>query len=273
MSERIRILTKEDVPAAMQLKSAANWNQTAEDWVRFVDLEPQGCTGIEVDGTLAATAGAIRYQTRLGWIGMVLTLPEFRGRGFAGRLMEACISFLDTNDVEWMKLDATAQGRPMYARLGFREECPIERWYRAPNRTAPVELESFQLDRELDLQAFGADRSTLLAELSRVGASSMSGQGYAMVRPGSEAFYFGPCVSRSPESARRLLEWGLGRAGDRPVYWDILPSNSEAVRLASGFGFERRRELIRMCRAGAAAKRPIESDNSLVYAIAGFEYG
>jgi GNAT superfamily N-acetyltransferase len=273
MPESVRLLHAGDLDSAMRLKAAAHWNQTPEDWLRFLQLEPEGCFGIEVDGTLASTAGAIRYGLRLSWIGMVLTLPEFRGRGYAARLTGACIDFLESRGIEWIKLDATVQGRPIYARLGFEDECPIERWYRAPGAVETATVDPFRLDEELDRKAFGADRVRLLERLAPIGAVSVNGEGFAMARPGSEAHYFGPCVCRSSEAARRMMSWAIAQAGDRPICCDLLPDNMEAVRLAREMGFVRHRELVRMVRRGPRTSAPIEADNALVYAIAGFEYG
>jgi hypothetical protein len=108
--------------------------------------------------------------------------------------------------------------------------------------------------------------------LASIEASSIAGRGFAMGRPGSRAVFFGPCVSRSAETARDLLVWFLARHSSEHVCWDILPVNSDAVALAREFGFERTRELIRMslCQNGAA---PLNNQDRLVFATAGFEYG
>ncbi len=115
--------------------------------------------------------------------------------------------------------------------------------------------------------------SAVLAALAPVGAASVAGKAYAMGRPGSKAAYFGPCVSNSPEAARELLVWFLTRHAHDPVYWDLLPSNTEAVRLARAFGFEPLRRLVRMVRRGQPGASPLEHDDTRVFAIAGFEYG
>jgi hypothetical protein len=129
------------------------------------------------------------------------------------------------------------------------------------------------LDPALDYQAFGADRFLLLQSLAAEGAVSVPSQGFAMGRAGSQAAYFGPCVSRASETARELLEWFLNRHPGEAVFWDLLPGNRQALRLAEEFGFERRRQLVRMVRRGAARSKNFPHDDSYVYAIAGFEYG
>lgn len=271
----IRLLTAADIPAAMRLKEAAGWNQSEQDWANLLASEPEGCFGIDCDGTLVATGAGVCFGRALAWIGMVLTAPEYRGRGLARRLMEHTLAFLHRRGVEWIKLDATDMGRPLYARLGFEDECFVERWGLA--RVAdprPVELPRCRLEdfAELDAAAFGADRRGILERVA-VESACVPGGGYAMGRPGTKAPYFGPCVCRSAEAARTLLEWFLARHPGESVFWDLLPGNAEALRLAREFGFERRRQLVRMALRGTPQAAPFLHDDAAVYAIAGFEYG
>ena len=72
----------------------------------------------------------------------------------------------------------------------------------------------------------------LLAALGPMGSTAIPGEGYAMARPGSVAGYFGPCAAWSEETARELVKWFLGRYAQQRVYWDLLPDNVEAARLA-----------------------------------------
>src|SRR5579872_6878429 len=132
MEQIPRVLTSTDIPAGMRLKEAAGWNQTESDWRTMLTLAPQSCFGIDCDGELRATTTAICYGRELAWVGMVLTDPEYRGRGMARRLMEHTLDHLRRDGVHWIKLDATAMGRPVYERFGFREEAAIERWVRKP---------------------------------------------------------------------------------------------------------------------------------------------
>lgn len=272
MSETVITFGLRHIGAAMRLKEAAGWNQTQRDWERLLEMEPEGCFGLLSDGELVATATAVCYGRELAWIGMVLTDPAYRGRGFARRLMEHALDFCDRRAVGWIKLDATAMGRPLYRKLGFEDEAPIERWVLDKAECAPLDLGAFEPDLTLDLEAFGVDRKALLGSLAREEAVSAAG-GYAMGRPGSQAAYFGPCVTCSVQAARNLLQWFLGRHRGESVAWDLLPGNPEASRLAREFGFERRRELIRMVRRGAVAAEPFVHNDSYTFAIAGFEYG
>jgi len=284
----IHLLTAADIPAAMRLKEAAGWNQTEQDWVNLLAAEPEGCFGINCDGALVASAAGVCFpraqplpdgrgsvSSALAWIGMVLTAPEYRGRGFARRLMDHTLEFLTRRGVEWVKLDATDMGRPLYARLGFEDEALVERWCLPKVESRPpVDLPAWRLEdfAQLDAAAFGADRTNILRPLA-VESAAVPGEGYAMGRPGTKATYFGPCVARSAEAARRLLEWFLARHPGESIFWDLLPGQPEALRLAQEFGFEPRRRLVRMALRGSPGAALFRHDDSAVYAIAGFEYG
>jgi len=241
-----RALTRNDLADLRTLVASANWNQLDGDWLRLLQLAPTTCLGIEQDGHIVASATAISYGRDLAWIGMVLTLPEWRGRGFASTLLRA---LFDRLDVACIKLDATDAGRPVYEKFGFIEEYAVERWVgtlaAAPARQHPV-------DYDLDRAAFGADRRALLETL---------GSG----RVGRVANYAGPIVARTADEAReRVL--GCGVAGR--VFWDMPAINLQAASLARELGFEPARRLWRMRKGAPLPERP-----ELVYALAGFELG
>ena len=265
----MRQLVPGDIDAMMRLKQAASWNQTEADLRRNLTLEPEGCFAVDCEGQLASTATVISYGHELAWLGMVLTDPKFRGRGFARQLFTHTLEYLDSRGVIRSKLDATSMGEPLYRSFGFEAECVIERWVRVaqPNcrgsaGTSPI------ADVSLDRKVFAADRSALLTSLASEGCIDLGQGQYAMGRPGSNAAYFGPMVATGKYSARRGLEWLLQNYGRSTAYWDLFPGNAPAVELAREYGFEPARQLVRM-RRGA----PDSSDIGAMYAIAGFEYG
>jgi len=213
----VRLLTPADIPAALRITQAAGWNQTDTDWHNLLRLAPETCFGLESDGILAATATALCYQRRLAWIGMVLTDPAHRRRGFAQRLMEHSIAALTARQVEWIKLDATKMGEPLYRQLGFETECEIERWGTTASPASGVpDLSWHNGWSALDRQAFGADRSHLRSMLAPMGAAAVPGQGYVLARPGSQAAYFGPCVSRRADTARPWPGMPARKSGSPP---------------------------------------------------------
>src|SRR5437879_9739238 len=165
----------------MRLKEAAGWNQTAADWQRVLGLEPDGCFAIECDGQVRATTTAVCFGRELAWVGMVLTDAQYRGRGFARQLMEHTLAHLRGKRMQWIKLDATDMGRPLYERLGFREEGSIERWIRragvVPPRSGAVGRGD--LDWALDRRRRGSYRCGLRG--GAVCAVTSPGRGGAIV--------------------------------------------------------------------------------------------
>jgi GNAT superfamily N-acetyltransferase len=60
----------------------------------------------------------------------VATLPEARGRGLAGALLRCALVDAAERGCETTSLIATAMGRPVYERAGFRDLGVIEMWER-----------------------------------------------------------------------------------------------------------------------------------------------
>ena len=276
----LRRLTFADLPHAVEISAAAGWNQTLIEWSNLLELAPETCFGIELDGSLAATATLLPYGRRLAWLGMVLTKREYQRRGLARQLMAHTLQAADALGIETVKLDATDQGQPLYEKLGFVAERPIERWtwggatQASAGDSMSVPLASLAA---LDREAFGVDRTQLLSILAmpRSSASApalcpepmVSDDGFAIWRHGRVANYLGPCVAKDPDAARRLVAGCLAQA-DGGWMWDLFPVNAHAVELARQFGFQPARRLMRMCRGSAIVDRP-----ELVYGIAGFQFG
>jgi GNAT superfamily N-acetyltransferase len=267
--EKLRRLSAEDIPAAAQLSAQARWNQTEDDWRTLLELSPQGCLAIEVDGHLAATTTLLCYGQRLAWIGMVLTKAEYQRRGFARRLLGHALGNAEAMGIATIKLDATDQGQPLYESLGFRSEQEIERWSR-PGRNEPLPAsQSSEQEpwRDLDSLAFGTDRSQLLERLARFNSPRSTSQSYLFTRPGRMSAYLGPCVSADPRQARQLIEECVLNA-ECAWSWDLFPRNQDAVALARDLGFSPKRHLVRMARG-----KELQEKTNSIYAIAGFELG
>lgn len=285
----IRLLTETDLPAAMALKEAAGWNQTEQDWRLLLRLQPDGCFALQAEGRVVASATAYCYGQDLAWIGMVLTLPDFRGRGFGSRVFAAAVEFCRQRGIRSIKLDATDLGRPLYARAGFVGEYEVERWggvapsapaqaeISVPTGEGVVELTETRLEALLtrDTAAFGAPRAELLRALRDVAdwAACLQRGGapvaYALARPGTKSHYFGPCVAPDAADSGALLGAFFARHAGQAVFVDVPAPNAVARELLRGFGLEVRRTLLRMC--CGANEHPGEP--SRIFGLAGFEYG
>lgn len=269
---QLRLLRSSDLDGAMELSRLAGWNQTVHDWQMLLRLEPQGCFAIELDNRIVATTTLLCYGTKLAWIGMVLTRPEYRRRGLARRLMEKALECAATRKVESIKLDATADGQPLYEKLGFKTEQIIERWFRdatskiaSGTKTAPS---TTPLPLEIDTGAFGANRSILFQELATRNRPHASNDAFCFSRNGSRCNYLGPCVAKDPASARGVIEETLRASPQSSWYWDLLSTNKKALGLAAVLGFVPQRRLERM-----SIGHRLTKNDQIIYAIAGFELG
>jgi len=266
----IRALSSGDIASAFELSSIAGWNQTIGDWQMLLSLPGANCFAIEADGQVVSTTTLVCYGQRLAWIGMVLTRPEYRGRGFARRLFAHVLDQSESLGIETLKLDATLQGQPLYEQFGFSVEQRIERRVRLGEHNLYSSTSSPRLSedlRTLDAEVFGADRSVLLDQLAKRGDFIAASNFFLFTRAGRASSYLGPCVASDPKNARALLEQPLS-ASDTVWSWDLLPENTNAVALAHEFGFTRERLLTRMSRG-----KVLRGRDDLVYAIAGFELG
>ena len=275
----IRLLFESDIPAAMQLKEAAGWNQTEDDWRRLLMLEPNGCFGAIMDGRLVGTTTTTTYRRDLAWIGMVLVDPQYRRLGIAAKLMNRALDYLK-DKVDTVKLDATAQGKPVYGRFGFEVESTVERWSGTTSSEARDTKNLAFEDRDavlaLDQLAFNADRSKLIESLIDnasvppvlVRAADDTPNGYALARRGTRADYVGPVVSRDPQQAETLLDQVLSQLSGRRVYIDFNTECGISASVLSKRGFAKERDLIRMSARGRGVKT-----SPFVVAIAGPEVG
>ncbi len=282
-SGRLRTMTPADIPAGMRLKEIAGWNQTLEDWQRFLAADPEGCFVAEWNGQVAGTVATIIYEHRFAWIGMVLVDPQLRGKGIGTALLLRAIDHLDAKKVPCMKLDATPQGKPIYIRLGFQVEYEIERHSLTREITAEssarapaVAAENFEPLLEFDHLVFGADRSVLLRSLARsapelvsIHRSGGAVEGFALGRQGSLADQLGPWAAANAAAARAVFDDFLRRSRRPVVFVDVLRDNAWAPALLAANGFQFSRSLTRMYRGeNAHPGRP-----DLLGAILGPEFG
>ena len=91
----LRTMTCQDIPLGMRLKHQAGWNQTEDDWRRFLDLEPGGCFVALQAGRPLGTVATFVFGP-VGWIAMVLVDEEARHGGIGTQLVEHALEYLDT---------------------------------------------------------------------------------------------------------------------------------------------------------------------------------
>ena len=262
-----------DARAGLALSTEAHWNQNEADWRFFLS---QGTVfGVrDHDGHLVASAALLPYTSGNAWISMVLVTADWRRRGLATKLMDACIDTAAKQGfASW--LDATPAGATVYAPLGFTPTLELRRLrlenLAVPKAATPPSLSSYSLEEFIarDIGTMGFDRSALLAELGgRPGSRLMSSGGAAaLVRDGRKARHIGPLFAGDPDRALALVH-EIIRSETGPVLIDAVGTQAEFLEGLTSSGWTIERPFQRM-RFGGAAAQPVE----LPFAVAGPEYG
>lgn len=254
----IRLMTIDDLQLGLRLSQQAGWNQTESDWLRFMNLEPEGCFVAELDGYSVGTTTTCIFS-QVAWIAMVLVDVNARGKGVGTTLLKHAVEFLQRQEeVKTIRLDATPAGRHIYEKLGFVPEYNlsryegIARWLGAGPHAGNVTAECLLSIIEFDKQITGTDRGKMLTKLfteypENFRAYSTGGkiEGFITMRPGANAVQIGPCIATT-DAGTILLYDALSRAAPKPVFIDIPTDNIEAVKIAESSGLKIQRHFTRM---------------------------
>ena len=277
----MRVMTDADVPFGMKLKNITKWNQLPADWKRFIELEPEGLFVASLGGKDVGTVSTTCYGTKLAWIGMVLVPPEHRRKGIGSALLKHGLDYIKSRGVECIGLDATPMGNKLYLTLGFWEDFGLERRQGKGRR---VDAKGVVAMRAGDLEAvaaydaarFGVPRPNVLKLLHRdypklcwLARDAGEITGYVMMRPGYNAHQIGPWVASDPRAAEELFKTALNAVPDKPIFYDVVKPNTDAMTITKRFGFELQRPFVRMF----LGENRYPADTTQMYAICGVEKG
>ena len=194
---------------AVALSRAEGWPHRLEDWALILGLS-RGIAAFDGD-RLVGTAMATPFGPA-ATLGMIVVARDWRGRGLGRAMMEQLMN----DEARQWRLVATAEGLPLYAKLGFVETYRIVQQQgtaasvAAPEGVAWAEPDDTDAIAALDRAATGMDRAGLVAALAGAGRLAVirdeSGlAGYAALRPFGRGKVAGPVVARDAIDARRLL--------------------------------------------------------------------
>ena len=259
-----------DAPAAFLLSTEAHWNQSEADWRFF--LSKGLVFGVRDGKQLVATAALLPYASGNAWISMVLVTANWRRRGIATRLVDACLNAATKRGLTaW--LDATPDGAGVYGPLGFTPTLQLRRLRLvAPTGVRVLPSLSACSPAELiarDVSAMGFDRSPLFTEFAgRTGSRIVSlGDATALVRDGRTARHIGPVFADNGEAALSLVD-AIARSEQGPWLLDAVHSRDKFLQglTATGWSIERPFQRMRFGRTTMLAAE-------LPFAVAGPEFG
>jgi GNAT superfamily N-acetyltransferase len=259
-----------DAQAGLVLSTETGWNQNEADWRFF--LSEGVVFGVRDGARLVATAALLPYSAGNAWISMVLVTADFRRRGIATKLVDACLDVAKQRGLTtW--LDATPAGATVYGPLGFIPTLQLRRLRltKPQGAEATRSLSDGNLDdlAARDASAMGFDRRTLLTEFSaRPSSRIVSDDGaIALVRNGRTARHIGPLLADRPDQALALVD-AIVHSEPGPWLIDAVHSQEEFLNglVQSGWNIERPFQRMRF---GPAPVSPAQ----LPFAVAGPEFG
>lgn len=203
---------------AVLLSQEVGWPHRREDWAMLLTLS-HGFVALEGDAVVG-TAMLTPFGDDCATVNTVIVTARMRGRGLGRKLMGAVLQACGSREC---RLTATADGLPLYEKLGFAATHEIRQHQGIP-APLPVDAardaidlgwvgpESFPAIAALDLEAHGMDRRPLLRLLTEAGRMVVLREagrtvGYAALRPFGRGEVIGPVVASTPEQARSLMSF------------------------------------------------------------------
>jgi len=268
----------------MQLKNAEGWNQLPEDWALLMDYKESVNLVAVLDNRIVGSVTAVNYANKVAWIGMMLVDRDYRGRGIGKRLMLEAIDKLKR--CESLKLDATPAGRPLYLKLGFKDEYKLFRMtnpsvskispgasFIEPERIKPEDIPEIAA---FDKRIFGADRTELVLklyesypEIAWLCKEQGRVAGFCLGRPGTNFTQIGPVNALSTELVKALMGSAINQITGRAVVVDIPADKSDIMHWLEVHGFNAQRPFERMF----FHTNPHPGNIENLYLIAGPELG
>lgn len=221
---------------ALRLSRETGWPHRAVDWELTLSVS-QGVValqGNEVVGTaLCSLFGEVAA------INMIIVDARMRGRGLGRKLMQAVLEIGGTRE---LRLTATADGLPLYEKLGFVATGEIFQHQGIAKAAAPelpvqvgAKADAAEL-AAMDRTASGMDRASLIAGIVDRGELLRAEGGFALLREFGHGWVLGPVVAQDAATARALIVAGATRCAGQFLRVDLadaaLSAHAEALGLA-----------------------------------------
>lgn len=275
----IRRMRADEIGLALDWAAAEGWNPGLNDALAFHAADPHGFFIGELDGEPVACLSAVAYGDTLGFIGLYIVAPAFRGRGFGMRLWNAGIA---SRGERTIGLDGVVSQQANYRRMGFQlayRNVRFEGRARdgAPTSAGIVEASAVPFERiaDYDHRMFGAPREAFLrAWLAQPEGAALVAlrdgrvRGYGVLRACRSGYKIGPLFADDARIADDLYGALVARVPGAAVFLDVPEANPEAVALAVRHGMSSVFETARMY-----TKAPPAVPLDCVFGVTSFELG
>ena len=283
MSLAFRLLTRTELDTALSWAAEEGWNPGQHDADAFWAADPEGFYGMESGGELIGCVSIVSYAGAMGFVGLFIVRPEWRGRGLGTQFWNFFVPRLRERlrPGAAIALDGVFAMQPFYAKSGFvftHRNLRLEGTGRSGN-PAPelVELSSLPFSKvaNFDGRHFGVERTKFLR--SWINPSGGLGLGFlrrgrltgcGVVRPCKRGYKIGPLFAEVPEAAGALFAALSHHAAGQPLYFDTPETNPEALALAAQHGMK---EVFGCARMVLGPLPPLPW--SRIYGVTTFELG
>jgi GNAT superfamily N-acetyltransferase len=257
-----------DLVAMHGLAQRMSWPHRPEDCAQLLALGA-GTVAVDAMGRTVGVGLRWSFGRDVGTIGLVLVAPDQQGRGIGRALMKALIA---DSEPRTLMLNATAEGLPLYEKLGFVTIGEIVQHQGQASYVDGPENVSWSHSGDhaclvaLDHVANGHERSALMRVLRErakfaVIREENAVQAFAAIREFGRGLVIGPVVARHDIEAKALIDFLLAHHQGMFVRIDTDMSINLAEWLTSrelthvGGGITMRRSTRAQQNKRAAARR------------------
>lgn len=239
-----------DVEGAVRAMGEVGWGDQRRQ-TSFFEKHPD-CVGFvaESEGRIVgASFGSANGA--VGWLGLILVSPGFRGRGLGEALTRSVMGSLEGRGCRSLVLVATPMGRPLYEKLGFEVETNYH-GFAGPGNASEVEgfrrvsSGNFEEVLRLDRRVMGEDRARLLEAMPR-GWMFAGENGEARAHHFAAPWGGGPAVAADFEAGKKSVDLRRSIAGPEGLVrvW-LAEENVRGREYMDEIGFEEFRVSPRM---------------------------
>lgn len=272
-----RTASLEDLQQVLDWAADEGWNPGLDDAVAFLAADPQGFFIAEDQGgAMVAAISVVNHSDDFAFLGLYITRPEHRGKGYGLGLWEHALQHARARTVG---LDGVEAQQDNYARSGFAHAGGTTRFSgvvagAVSDDIRPATPEDSPALVMAEARASGCAKPAYIApwvtntpnRMTLVCEDATGIAGFCTLRTCREGSKIGPLVAPDSAMAERMIRHAAGIA-QGPVTLDVPASATVLSELCQTLGLEAGFKTARMYRG---AFEPVKTP---VFAVTSLELG